>query len=90
MGDVKEMITLNDGKYTFYTDDRGILRCKRYEDKDWRDFIGDNAVYALFNECLRLRGEIQKIEQIRGLYGIVYYWCCCRLLLGFLLRPILC
>lgn len=51
---MKEEIVLCDGKYKFYIDELGVLRCLR-NGENWRDFIGDNAVLALFRECLELR-----------------------------------
>lgn len=47
-------INLCDNKYIFYTDEDGSLYCKR-NGEDWRDFIGDKAVSALFDECFRLK-----------------------------------
>jgi hypothetical protein len=41
------------GKYEFYKDEKGILHCKRYG-KEWRDFVGDKAVTALFDYALQL------------------------------------
>ena len=43
---MEELILCN-GKYRFYLDQNGILRCNRYGEP-WREFIGDNAVLALF------------------------------------------
>jgi len=45
-----EEIILENGKYRFYVKD-DILCCDRYGEP-WRDFIGDKAVHALFQECL--------------------------------------
>jgi len=47
---MKKEINLYDGKYTFKEQEDGSLICLRYGEK-WRDFIGDNAVHALFNYC---------------------------------------
>ena len=52
---IMDEIILSDGKYRFYTKkDGGTLFCDRYGEK-WREFIGDNAVHALFNECFELK-----------------------------------
>lgn len=51
-----EEIALHDGKYRFWMDGV-ILRCARYEERYWREFIGDNAVLALFRECIELRKQ---------------------------------
>lgn len=40
-------IILEDGKYEFYEKEPGILACKRYGE-EWREFLGDKAIYALF------------------------------------------
>lgn len=45
-------IILEDGKYEFYEEKPGVIKCKRYG-KEWRDFIGDNAVYALFQYAVK-------------------------------------
>ena len=44
-------IRLGDGKYTFYTDEQKLLHCNRYGE-EWRDFIGDNAVSALYEKLI--------------------------------------
>ena len=41
-------IYLEEGKYIFYKDNKGIIHCDRYGE-EWRDFIGDKAVSALFD-----------------------------------------
>ena len=50
-----EEIILDDGKYRFY-EKHYILYCDRYG-KPWREFIGDKAVWALFDKCLELLEE---------------------------------
>lgn len=51
---MNDKVTLCDGKYTFRMEDSRLV-CDRYDDKEWREFVGDNAVYALFEEVVRLR-----------------------------------
>ena len=51
-------IILDEGKYKFFVKD-GLLCCDRYGEK-WRDFIGDNAVHALFDECLEVKNQLTK------------------------------
>ncbi|GAG89365.1 unnamed protein product [marine sediment metagenome] len=53
-------IILDEGKYKFYIKDH-VLCCDRYGEA-WRDFVGDNAVYILFNECLELKQRLSKVE----------------------------
>ena len=48
---MNEEIVLCGGKYKFYIDELNDLRCLR-NGENWWDFIGDNAVLALFRECL--------------------------------------
>lgn len=59
-----EGIILREGKYHFYFDAEGILRCKRYGEP-WRDFIGDNAVLALFRHAVELQERVDGFEQQR-------------------------
>lgn len=48
----KEEILLYDGKYCFIKE--GVdLKCLRYG-KEWREFIGDNAIHALFDYAKEL------------------------------------
>ena len=54
-----EEIILNDGKYRFYERD-GLLFCDRYGNP-WRDFIGDKAVFSLFDKCLEMRQQIKAL-----------------------------
>lgn len=56
---MSEPIKLEDGKYTFQENDY-ILTCKRY-DENWRDFVGDNAVMALYNYTLSLQAELANV-----------------------------
>lgn len=41
------------GKYEFVMGKDGILRCLRHGDS-WREFVGDNAVLALFRHAEEL------------------------------------
>ena len=41
-------IKLCDDKYTFYEDEDGNLFCARYDTEQWRGFVGDKAVSALY------------------------------------------
>ena len=52
----KEEIILENGKYRFYVRDY-LLYCDRYNEP-YREFIGNKAVHALFNECLNRRDEL--------------------------------
>lgn len=47
-----ETITLCDGKYTFVWDGTRLV-CLRHGEP-WRDFVGDNAVLALFRYAREL------------------------------------
>lgn len=53
---MSEPILLEDGKYAFQVMDHA-LTCKRYNE-DWRDFLGDKAVYALFQYTLKLQSKL--------------------------------
>ena len=44
-------VRVGDGKYTFYTDEQNVLHCNRYGE-EWRDFIGDNAISALYDRLI--------------------------------------
>ncbi len=46
-----DTIILEDGKYEFRRMKNGSLLCYRHGES-WRDFVGDRAVGALFDECL--------------------------------------
>jgi hypothetical protein len=61
----EDKLVLCDGKYTFYigtktihvgtpreTTLKDVLLCDRYDSEGWRDFLGDNAVLALFRYAL--------------------------------------
>ncbi len=52
---MKDEIILDNGKYRFYMIGC-TLHCDRYGEK-WRDFVGDNAVTALFQKCLELKED---------------------------------
>lgn len=43
---------LNLGEFTFYKDERGALCCRRHG-LEWRDFLGDHAITALFDYAQR-------------------------------------
>lgn len=53
---MSEPIELEDGKYTFKVVE-DTLTCKRYNE-DWRIFLGDKAVMALFQYALKLQAKI--------------------------------
>jgi len=36
------------GEFLFYKDEAGVLHCKRHG-QDWREFLGDHAITALFD-----------------------------------------
>lgn len=61
---MKDEIELCGGKYKFYTDERGVLLCLRHGEP-WRDFVGDNAVLALYRECL----DLKRREEDQQSYG---------------------
>ena len=44
---LREEVILCGGKYVFRIDERGVLLCLRHGEP-WREFIGDNAILALF------------------------------------------
>jgi hypothetical protein len=52
---MENKVELCDGKYTFYVDEKGILKCLRYGIA-WRDFVGDNAIHALYDKIIELQG----------------------------------
>lgn len=45
-------LILEDGKYKFIEEKPGLLVCYRYGEK-WREFIGDKAIYALFQYAIQ-------------------------------------
>lgn len=51
-GENMNELILEDGKYKFVEEKPGILVCYRYGVR-WREFIGDKAVYALFEYALQ-------------------------------------
>lgn len=55
---MEEKITLSDGKYIFFIDGALNLYCDRYGEP-WRDFIGDNAVTALFRYARELEEQLR-------------------------------
>lgn len=63
---MEDLISLENGKYKFYTVD-GVLKCDRY-DKPWRDIIGDKAVYALYEELMSVKQCLVLAERLLGGY----------------------
>ena len=53
-------IELADGKYTYYFDN-GKQWATRYGEP-WRDFVGDNFVYAMACEIERLKAENEDLK----------------------------
>jgi hypothetical protein len=51
MANAEKEVVLHGGKYRFWVDERGALRCDR-NGTGWRDFIADKAVHALFDEVV--------------------------------------
>jgi len=49
--EISREVVLEGRKYRFWTDVHGALRCDRHGEL-WRDFIGDKAVRALFDEVV--------------------------------------
>lgn len=67
--DKGEVVVLCDGKYEFVRDPFCGLKCLRHGES-WREFVGDNAVHELFEEVLRLRGELSMAQdEIESLVG---------------------
>ncbi len=59
---MKNQISLEDGKYLFYKVD-GLLKCQRYRE-DWREFLGDHAVTALFDYAAEMTyGEVIELTR---------------------------
>ena len=52
-------ILLYDGKYFFYRDDDGVLKCLRYGEP-WRGFPVDNALNHLFDFAMACAEEIDR------------------------------
>lgn len=50
-------MVLEDGKYEFKLDGEGNLICLRYG-QPWRDFTGDKAVRALYDQVVGLDEEL--------------------------------
>ena len=56
---MSEPITLNSNKYTFHSpQDQHSVFCKRYGE-EWRDFVGDSAIFYLFHYSLDLQNELK-------------------------------
>lgn len=67
----KETIELEDGKYTFVSDN-GVMSCLRYGDS-WRDMAGDKAVGALFYHAKELEEVVNRLVRyvpISGFYSV--------------------
>ena len=56
----KKEISLREGKYNFFETDMDTLACHRYGEV-WRDFIGDNAVRALFDHAIELQADLDLV-----------------------------
>lgn len=67
-----ETINLEKGKYTFKLQDYK-LTCDR-NGEEWRSFIGDKAVYCLFNRTIELQNMVceleSQLEQIKRYQGL--------------------
>jgi len=62
-------IILDDGKYRFWAPDPPDdfqLFCERYGEP-WRDFVGDNAVHALFEYAVEQRKEVNNPKATKTL-----------------------
>ena len=60
---MSENIILENGKYEFIKDDKGKLICKRYG-QPWREFVGDNAVHALFDYAVETTSKNCTCEKV--------------------------
>lgn len=50
---------LEDGKYEFVMrESDGVLLCRRHG-QEWREFVGDKAVTALFQRCRELEAGLR-------------------------------
>ena len=58
---MRELI-IKDGKYKFQETEEGPLICLRYN-FPWRVFLGDKAVHALFDKCLDLQEEVNRLKE---------------------------
>lgn len=54
-------------KYTFYMKNHSVA-CKRYGEQ-WRDFVGDGAVLALYTEVVDLLAENKQLKKAIDAYG---------------------
>ncbi len=61
-------IILEEGKYRFHKENY-LLCCDRHGES-WRDFVGDNAVHALFDECIDLKRK--EVNQMSEAIGIIF------------------
>lgn len=70
---VKELI-LENGKYHFHLDENYILKCYR-NGEEWRDFIGDKAIYALFLHAVELQDRIDTFSaNVRQILKESHLW----------------
>jgi hypothetical protein len=53
-------VKLEKGKYEFYEDGNGILKCLR-NGEQWKDYIGDKAVLCLFYRAQKLEESLSKV-----------------------------
>lgn len=58
---MKETIRVEGGKYTFISNN-GVMSCLRYGEQ-WKDYIGDKAVGALFDYAKELEDRILFLSQ---------------------------
>ena len=59
---MKRDIVLANGRYRFYTGRKHVLRCDK-EGKEWRNFLGDNAVTELFSYALEKESEVKELKK---------------------------
>lgn len=60
---VKEMsrtLELSEGKYRFH-EHMNILKCDR-NSQPWRSFLGDKAIWSLFNLACDLQDEVKRLQ----------------------------
>ena len=56
-----EEVSLLSGKYKVIHENKNnkmTFKATRY-DEEWRNLIGDNLVFAMFNEIIRLKSELE-------------------------------
>lgn len=54
---------LCEGKYEFKKEPGGRLICLQYSEP-WRDFVGDNAVLALFQYAAEMDDKLNKLKDL--------------------------